>query len=381
MAGAGPATVSIHGTLGRVRAISTPIERATADHERDGPRYSRFANPTVDAVAERIAALEGADSAVLVASGSAAIACSLIASTPPRGTIVAAAEVCGDAAALLTEQLPLLGRFVRFVPVDDLEAWRAALAGGATTAYVETISNPGLRVADVPRISAIATETGSRLVVDATLSTPVNQQPLAQGADLVVHSAGKYLNGHGDLIAGTVAGGASTVAAVREVVQRLGACADPAAAFLLERGLKTLTLRMERHGASALLVARRLQAVTGVSDVRHPALPNHPDSAVAQRLLSGGSGVIRFTFDGGGPAAGRFGAALRLIGRAPTLGTAESLAWLPGIDRHASEPTASVTDRGMVRLSVGLEDPADIVADLDAALSPIASSANASAAR
>jgi cystathionine beta-lyase/cystathionine gamma-synthase len=381
LADPGPSTLSVHGGAYCTGRLVTPLVRASAHADDAGWwRYSRFSNPTVEAVAARIAALEGAPAGALVASGTAAIACALLAATPPGGIVVAAREVCGDALMVLSRQLPELGRRVTFVDVDDLDGWSAALAASdATAAYAETVSNPGLRIADVPAIAAAARAGGAVLVVDATLSTPINQRPLDHGAALVVHSAGKYLNGHADLVAGAIAGHEPGVTAVREVAQRLGASLDPGAASLLERGLKTLGIRMQRHAATALAVAEHLAGSAAVRGVRYPHLLGHPDRRLAARLLRGGSGVIAFTLRDGDVAARTFAGALRLIGRAPTLGAAESLIWLPGIDRHPAEMTA-VAAPGFVRLSVGLEDAGDLIDDLRHALAAAGSAVRAGAA-
>jgi cystathionine beta-lyase/cystathionine gamma-synthase len=350
--GPGSSTLSVHGApVASPAGLATPVARAAAQRGAAGWQYGRFANPTVDAAARRIAALEAADDALLVESGTAAIGCALLALTRVGSTVVAARELCEDALRLL-DGLPGLGRSVTLVPVDDVAGWHAALARPeAAVAYVETVSNPDLCVADVPRLAGIAHAGGAALVVDATLTTPVNQHVLAEGADLVVHSAGKYLNGHGDVIAGAIAGAREPMAVVREQVQRGGGCLDPAAASLLERGLKTLALRMQRHSANAAALTRMLAAAPGVTGARH--VP--------------GTGVLAFTLAGGAAAVGELAARLRLIGQAPTLGAAESLIWSPALDgREAPAPLR--WHPSLVRLSAGLEDADDLIGDLTAAL-------------
>jgi cystathionine gamma-synthase len=219
---------------------------------------------------------------------------------------------------------------------------------------VESLSNPGLRVADLVAISAIARSAHALTAVDSTLATPINLRPMERGADVVVHSASKYLNGHSDVIAGAVCGPRSLVARVRRVQWATGSCLDPGAAALLVRGMRTLHLRMQAHNRNGLLVARFLQGHPEIDSVLHPLLESHPDAAVARVLLSGGSGMVVARPGGGAERTRRLIGALRLVRAAPTLGGLETLAFLPGEDR--------------VRLSIGVEDADDIVADLDQAL-------------
>ena len=356
-----PATLAVHppepsGVAGG--GLCAPVYRSTAYDGAGEPGYSRLSNPGVDAVAAGVAELEGAEAGLLFSSGTAATTAVLLALVPAGGTLVAAREVCADTAHLLDHEISRLGRAVRSVPVEDLDAWRRALAAGASLALVESLSNPGLRVADVAAVSEIARSAGAVTAVDSTLATPVNLRPLEHGAGLVLHSASKYLNGHSDVIAGAVCGPGSLVARVRRVQWATGSCLDPGAAALLGRGMRTLHLRMQAHNRNGLLVARFLQGHPEVDSVRHPLLESHPDAAVARTLLRGGSGMVLLRPGGGAERARRLVGALRLVRAAPTLGGLETLAFLPGDDG--------------LRLSVGVEDPDDIVADLDRALTSTA---------
>jgi cystathionine beta-lyase/cystathionine gamma-synthase len=347
-----------------------------ADVEATGGRdtwyYSRLANPTVARAAATLAALEGAEAALLFSSGMAAIDTSVSTLVRPGGRLVAAAELYGDTVALLEGEWAAAGRQVTYVAVDDHDAVARALAGGADALLVEAVSNPMLRVADLPALARLAHAAGALAVVDATFASPYNVQPLAHGFDLVLHSATKYLNGHSDLIAGAAAGPAAVVERLRPLAVLRGATLDPGGAFLLERGLKTLALRMERHNANGLAVARQLAAHPDVESVAYPLLESHPDHDLARGLLRGGSGLVTATLRGDAARGRRLLDRLGLIAHAASLGGVESLACLPRATSHAALPAAELDRLGIahttVRLSLGIEDAEDLVADLFAAL-------------
>lgn len=334
--------------------------------------FSRLGNPTLDAAAAAVAALECAEGALLFSSGMAAIATTLEALVPAGGRIVAASALYGDTYAVLDDHASERGCDVEFVALHDLGAWARALAGGADVAYVESLSNPMLRVADLPAIASRTHSAGAQLVVDSTFATPINLRPLEHGGDVVLHSATKYLNGHSDLIAGAVAGRKSLLESVRRRAIRIGGCLDPHAAFLLARGLRTLALRVERHNANGLAVAQRLEPHSEIEAVHYPLLASHPDSALAGRLLDGGSGIVTIRVRGGDERALCLLDELRLIRQATSLGGLESLASAPFNTSHVA---LSASDRerlgilpGTIRLSVGLEDAEDLIADLEHAL-------------
>jgi cystathionine beta-lyase/cystathionine gamma-synthase len=268
--------------------------------------------------------------------------------------------------------LPARGCDVELVPVADLDGWRRALARPADLVYVETLSNPMLRVADLPVLADLAHRAGAVAAVDATFTSPLNVRPVEHGFDLVLHSATKYLNGHSDLVAGVVAGRADVVERVRSETEPLGACLDPRSASLLERGLKTLGVRMERHNRSALAIAEWLAARPEVAAVSYPLLPSHPDRELAGRLLAGGSGLVAFRMAGGDDAALRVLDELRLVLQATSLGGVESLASAPFNTSHlgldAGERAAVGILPGTIRLSVGVEELDDLLEDLDGAL-------------
>ena len=373
---AGIATLAVHGPSAPADGgTGTPIHRSAA-FDGSGPgdlasfAYSRTANPTTTTVAGRIAALEGGEAALLLGSGSAALVAALLTVVPPGGRLVAARDICGDTHRLLMRELPALGREVVLVRIDDRTAWERA-APGADALFAESLSNPMLRVADLPFLARSAHAAGARLVVDATLATPINQRPLAVGADLVVHSATKALNGHSDLTAGVVVGSAGLVAAVARNADWLGASLDPGAAALLERGLKTLALRIERQNATARTIAAWLEAQAAVTAVTHPELPSHPDHLLAARLLGGSAGLVTFGV-GSEHRANRIVQSLQLIRMLTTLGGVESLATTTRNGSHANldsaERCAAGIPAGTIRLSLGIEDVDDLVEDLERAL-------------
>ncbi|HLL45539.1 MAG TPA: PLP-dependent transferase, partial [Longimicrobiaceae bacterium] len=275
---------------------------------------------------------------------------------------------------LLVRELSRLGVEASFVDffADD---WREALRPNTRVLLAETVSNPLLRVPDLRPLADGAHEAGAVLVVDSTFATPVNARPLESGADLVVHSATKYLGGHSDLTAGAVLGGAELAGEARARAQVWGPALDPHAAWLLERGIKTLALRMERHNRNGLEVAGRVEGLAGVARVHYPGLPSHPDHEVARRVLCGFGGMVGIEVEGGAEAAGRFARALRLAKVAPSLGGVETLVSEP---RHTSHAAFTPAERealgirdGFFRFSMGIEDADDIVADVEQALEAV----------
>lgn len=340
--------------------------------------YSRLGNPTADAVAAKVASLEGAEAGLVFASGMAAITTTVLANTPPGGRIVAARELYGETYELFRETLPGAGRTVTLVDVNDLEGWARELPG-ADVAYVETLSNPMLRVANLPRLADLARSAGAVAIVDSTFASPVNVRPIEHGFDLVVHSATKYLNGHSDLVAGVAVGSRTRIAQIRALAKTLGGCLAPSAAATLDRSLKTLVVRMERHNDNALSISRWLQTHPEVEAVAYPILDTHPDSGLAATLLGGGSGIVTFRVRGGDARAGALMDSVRLISQATSLGGVESLISAPYNTSHrqlsAEQRGALGILPGTLRLSVGIEDVADLIGDLDQALSRTADAA------
>ncbi len=294
-------------------------------------------------------------------------------------TIVAGQDVYGATYTLLTKLLAAQGVTPRFVDTADLSATAAAVAETRPAALVcETISNPLLKVADLPRLAAIAHAVGAALIVDNTFATPYLCRPLLHGADYVVHSATKYLGGHGDVLGGVVVTSAGCRGELNEINKLVGANLGPQEAWLILRGLKTLPLRLARQCESAAHIARWLVCQPQVTHVNYPGLADHPQHHLAARLLEHGAFGAMISFDlaeGSRPAVFRFMEALRLIQPATTLGDVYSLALYPAMSSHrglaAEERRRIGIGDGLVRLSVGIEDPVDIIADLESALATV----------
>ncbi|MGQ9585674.1 MAG: trans-sulfuration enzyme family protein [Anaerolineae bacterium] len=370
--------------------VSTPVHRAVSyayadmddldaifEGTREGYVYGRYGNPTVRAFEAAVAGLEGAEDAVACASGMAAVHLALMTAGCRAGShVVAAQDVYGATYALLARFLPTLGIQTHFVDAADLEQVRRALEATRPTAFLfETISNPLLKVADVPALVEIAHAVGAVVILDHTFASPYLMQPYTLGADLVIHSATKYLGGHGDVLAGVVVTSFQRALEAREWVKVLGPNLAPDTAWLALRGLKTLPLRMARHCESALAVARWLQGHPRIARVHYPGLEDHPQHALARRLFREGcfGGMVSFEIAGADrETVFRFMEALRLVLPATSLGDVYSLILYPAHSSHrtltAEERAAVGIGPGLVRLSVGVEDAGDIIADLEQAL-------------
>jgi len=387
----GPSTRAVHAGSHddpRTGAVGTPIyqnstfllgaEQYRAIEEgypRDRFIYSRYGNPTQWAVQEKLAALENAESAIVFSSGMAAITSTVLTLMDKGGHVVASNELYGGTYNLFNQELPSLGMSATLVDPRDPAAIEAAIRPETQILYFEAITNPLLKVIDIPVLAAIAERQQVRLVIDATFATPIACRPLEHGADMVVHSASKYLNGHSDLIAGVAAGSRKLIDQLWPRMLTYGGCLDPHACFLLERGLKTLAIRMKAHQESAHALARHLEAHPRIRRVFYPLLESHPDHAVARRLLENGTGNVTFVVDGGDAAALRLLDALTIPKQATSLGGVESLISLPFNTSQAGftprQRAAMGIEPGCVRLSVGIEDPEDLIADFDQALARI----------
>jgi cystathionine beta-lyase/cystathionine gamma-synthase len=337
--------------------------------------YSRFSNPTVEEAAREIATLEGAEAGLATSSGMAAIATALVSVLRSGDRVVAARELYGDTRTLLKRDLGALGVSVEFVPADDLEQWQRAVAQAPTRLlYAETLSNPQLRLLDIPAVAHIAHDAGAELFVDNTFATPWMVRPLELGADVVLHSATKFLNGHSDVIAGAIITDAARARACRQRVVTFGATLDPHSAYLLARGLKTLSLRMQRATATAAQLATTLEDLADVERVLYPGLPSFPDRGTAARLLdpARSGAMLSLVVRGGDERASRLMRALKLPLEATSLGGVESLISAPASSSHiymsAPERAAIGIPPGMLRLSVGLEDPDELIRDFTDAL-------------
>jgi len=381
-------TLAVHAGEGETLSVpstTTPVYQATtyrfesaadAAAYLDAPEgrwlYARLENPTVVAAERKIAALEGAESAACFASGMAALTAAFLASLRAGDALLLCDTLYGQTTRLARDVLERFGVEIRVVPFDGLAAAVAAAPPNARALVFESPTNPTLRVADVPAVAAACRARGILGILDATFASPVNLRALPLGVDLVVHSTTKFLNGHSDHLGGAVAGSRALVDGVLAVRRSTGGNLDPAAAYDLLRGMKTLEVRVLRQNDTALRVARALEGHPRVERVLYPFLESHPDHALARRLLRGGGGVLSFTVRGGYPAVARVHDALRLVARASSLGGVESLASIPVISSHRNATDADLKaqgiGRGTLRVSVGLEDAADVEADLLQAL-------------
>lgn len=389
--GAGLSTTAVHaGTHDdpRTGAVGTPIYQASTfvlnegqyrsvedGFARDRFIYSRYGNPSQWAVQEKLAALEGAESAIVFSSGMAAITSTVLALMDKGAHVVASSDLYGGTFNLFNQEFPTLGMSCTMVDSYDFDAIEAAIQPNTQMLYFEAITNPLLKVIDIPRLAEIAKRRNVRLVVDATFAPPVAMRTLDHGVDVVIHSASKYLNGHSDLIAGVAAGQRKLIDMIWPRLLNYGGSLDPHACFLLERGLKTLAVRMRAHEESALALAEFLESHPRVQKVFYPFLPSHPDYDTASRLLKNGTGNVTFFIEGGDKAALRLVDALKIPKQATSLGGVESLISLPFNTSQATFTARQRADIGIdpgcVRLSVGIEDAADLIADFDQALTAI----------
>lgn len=366
-----PTTTPIYATTSFAYERSVDLEKVFND-EMEGNVYSRYGNPTVSAFEEQIAALENADYAIATASGMAAIHMAVMGALLDRRKSVLAADVLyGQTTAMLMNVLEPFGVETRFADPCDLEAFdQAAEKAKPGCIVVETISNPLLRVPQLDRLAEIAKKHGAQLIVDATFTTPVLSRPLELGADVIVHSATKYLAGHGDVLGGVVLGNADSRPMIDYLRKTVGANLSPFDAYLAMRGVKTLSLRVERQCHNAATVATRLADCDGVERVYFPGNPDHPDYATCQRLFPEGlfGGMVSFDIAGGRERVLSFLDALEMTVPATSLGDVQSMALYPPMSSHRDlapkqRERLGIGD-GLVRLSIGIEDADDISGDI-----------------
>ncbi len=339
----------------------------------DGYLYSRYENPTVVSVEQRLAAVDGAEMSLLFGSGMAATAHALITLLRQGDEVVCSAAVYGGTYHLLADLLPKFGIATRFVSLDQLADPATMFSRSTRLAWFESPINPTLRCVDVRRIAEACRDAGVLSVVDNTFACPLNQPVLSMGVDISMQSATKYLNGHSDVTGGVLSGPRDRLEPIGRTRRLLGGVLDPQPAYELGRGLKTLPLRVAQHNANALAVATFLESHEAVARVYYPGLASHPDHEIAARQMSGFGGMVTVDVAGGQEAAFRVFDRLRLIKRAASLGGVESICSLPILTSHTGLSDevlarAGVT-RGMIRISIGLEDVDDLIEDLDQALS------------
>jgi cystathionine beta-lyase/cystathionine gamma-synthase len=334
--------------------------------------YSRYGNPTVVAVEQTIAALEGTERALLFASGMAATSTALLALLESGDEVVCSAAIYGGTLHLLADLFPRWGIAARFVSLDEIRDPAKTIGERTKLVWFESPINPTLRCVDIAAIASACRARGVTSMIDNTFACPLNQQPTALGVDIVMHSVTKYLNGHSDITAGAIAGPAAVVERIDKTRRLLGGVIDPYAAYAIGRGLKTLTVRIERHNANALAVARWLEQDPRVENVLYPGLASHPDHDLAKRQMRGFGGMVCVDVGGGQANAERFFDRLQVIRRAASLGGVESLCSLPVLTSQWGHTDAQLAEAGitrsMARLSIGLEDAQDLIDDLDQAL-------------
>lgn len=345
--------------------------------EEKGYIYTRLGNPTEEQLEEKVAILEGGEAALATASGMAAIAAPIWTLCKAGDHIVASDTLYGCTFALLSEQMERFGIEVTFVHAKDTENIRKAMKKNTKLVYIETPANPTLDIIDIEKSAKIAHENGAVLMVDNTFMSPYGQRPIELGADIVIHSATKYINGHGDVIAGIVIGKKEFIDQVRFVGVKdiTGACISPFNAWLIIRGLKTLGVRMERHCENAMKVAKFLEKHPMVENVVYPGLSSHPQHELAKKQMKIFGAMISFEVKGGVEAGRQLMNNVELCSLAVSLGDTETLIEHPASMTHSPVPAeerlkAGITD-GLVRLSVGLENPEDVMADLEQAFKRI----------
>ena len=339
----------------------------------EGLRYPRYGNaPNAEVVQRRMAVIERAEASLLLASGMGATACALLALVRPGDHIIASIWIYGGTRALLEQEFDTLGIKVTMVNPLETRVWRKVIKKNTRVIFVESPVNPTCRVLDLDTISLVSQQAGIALVVDSTFASPVNFRPLEHGADVSIHSATKYLNGHHDVLGGVVSGTAPYIDEVRQKMMLWGQAPDPFAAWLLERGLKTLELRVVRQNHNAMRVAEWCEDRKEIRKVMYPGLKSHPDHDIAKRSLDGFGGMLSIELVGGAKAAERFLRRLKLFRHAPSLGGVESLVSEPRFTSHAgmkADERAEIgIPDGFVRISAGIEGADDLIADLEQAL-------------
>ena len=377
----GPSTIAVHGEPHRradwspvvppLMQSSTFVNPVGSDEEVLYTRYGN--NPNQVTIARKYAMLEGADEALFLSSGMGATALAHLAVLRPGDHLVSSAWIYGGTRRLFDEEFGRFGIEVSYANPDQPRQWRKAIRKSTRAIFLETPTNPLVRVLDVNPLAQIAREYGFALLVDATFASPINFRPIEHGADVVISSATKYLNGHTDVIAGAVAGTSSIIEEVTRLMRLWGQSLDPHSAWLIDRGLRTLDIRMERHSKNGMAVAKWAEGHPAIARVSYPGLKSHPDHSLAEKLLDNYGGMMGLEIKGGVKATEKFLKKLRVVTHAPSLAGTESLISEPRLTSHAhlpSEERAKIgIPDGFVRLSCGIEDSDDIIADLEQALS------------
>jgi len=343
-----------------------------AQGKKPGHIYGRNTNPTVAAFEEKVRDLECAEAATSFSSGMAAISNTLFTLLSPGDRVVSVKDTYGGTNKLFVEFLPRFQIEVSLCDTTDHAAIEAAIARGCKLLYLETPTNPTIKVVDIARLAAAAHRHGALVAVDNTFATPINQRPLALGADLVLHSATKFLGGHADALGGVVCGPRDLISRIYHFREINGACLEPMSAYLLLRGMKTLHLRIRQQNENALRIAQFLEKHPRVTKVFYPGLPTLENHEIARRQMTGFGGVLSFALDGGFDAVKNFLPQLRYANLAANLGAVETVAGPPATTSHVEstpeERAASGIPEALIRYSVGIEDPEDLIEDLQQAL-------------
>ncbi len=356
-----------------VEPLVQSVNHVQALGTAEGLKYTRYGNtPNAERIQKRLALLEGAEASLVLSSGMGATACAMLALLRPGDHLISSSYIYGGTFRLFTEEFAAMGIEVTLVDPFEPRSFRKRIKKETRAIFVESPVNPTCRVIDLRPISYLTKNEGLALVIDSTFASPINFRPIEQGADVVIHSATKYLNGHHDVLAGVVAGSQPYIEEVLQKEMLWGQTPDPFALWLLERGLKTLDVRVQRQNRTAMTIAMWAEERKEVKKVHYPGLASHPDHTVAAETLDGFGGMLALELAGGGKAAERFLRRLRLVTHAPSLGGVDTLVGEPRFTSHAKMSAAErakigIPD-GFLRLSIGLEDVDDLIADLEQAL-------------
>jgi len=383
-----PETAAVHGGADLEKKngpVGTPIYQTSTFEVTDNDEqqrvtttdryYTRWGNPTITVAEQAVAAIEGVEAALTFASGMGAITSTILAFLKAGDHIVAQRDVYGGVMKFFSQWLPRLGIETTFVDTNDFEQHARAIRPNTKMLYLESPTNPALRVVDFKKAAELARAHKLISMIDSTFGTPINQHPAEYGIDLVMHSGTKYLSGHADLTCGVICGRQELMDQIWETRTTLGNCMDPHAAWMLIRGLKTLAVRVARQNENAQRVAEFLSQHGKIRRVHYPFLKSHPEHATARSQMSGGGGMVTFEVEGTGEDARRASEAMRLFTLATSLGGVESLVSIPVLTSHAMISAKQRKEMGvneqMVRLSVGIENAGDLIADLERALEAV----------
>jgi cystathionine beta-lyase/cystathionine gamma-synthase len=372
----GPAVVPIVQTSTFVfesqQHMLDSVQGKSGDHV-----YTRWSNPTTKSVEEKISALEGTEDTHVVASGMAAISSAVMGLVKGGERILSSDSIYGGTVHLFNEILPQNGIYVDYVDTDEVADHLSDSGNKYKLCFFETPTNPTLKIVDIKKVADAAIATGTASMIDSTFGSPINQRPHALGVNLVMHSATKYLGGHSDIISGTISGPSELMAKVRGAAKLLGGTMDPFASFLLDRGIKTLAVRMERHNSNAMYLAEQLSQDRRIKHVHYPGLTNHPQHQIARRQMDGFGGMLSLDLDSDLAGARDFVDSLQIFLNAVSLGGVESLASIPVLTTHYGLGESALRKAGIcestIRLSVGIEDREDLLEDLLTALDSLSS--------